>query len=360
MVLGMVADLAGASLLFHFPSRYTPLTMRTLWTAALLAPILAIPTGAQAPVPVDPLETGRRYTEWFYAGETARIWDLFSVQMREVLGSAQKLADFRKGFVDSVGPETAVLDETVTPGASTRIYIRTARFAKAPMPFTLRWGIDRSGAITGLLIQPKEEEPKEAPTKHLDYRTKTPLRLPFEGEWFVFWGGRTIADNYHAAAPDQRFAYDFLILRDGASHTGDGTANEQYFCFGKPILAPGPGTVATAVDGIEDSKPGVMNETQPVGNHVVIDHGNGEFSFLAHLKKGSVRVKKGDKVQSGAPLGLCGNSGRSSEPHLHYHLQTTPVPFEGEGLPAQFLSYVADGKEEERGEPTKGQTVRVK
>lgn len=332
--------------------------MRTLWTAALLAPLLAIPAGAQAPAPVDPMEAGRRYTDWFYAGETAKIWDLFSTQMREVIGSAQKLAEFRKGFVDGVGAETAIVEETVTPGASTRIYIRTARFAKAPMPFTIRWGIDQSGAITGLLIQPKEEEPKEAPTQHLGYRTKTPLRLPFEGEWFVFWGGRTIADNYHAAAPDQRFAYDFVIERNGVSHTGDGTANEHYFCFGKPLLAPGPGTVAVALDGIEDSKPGTMNETAPGGNHVVIDHGNGEFSFLAHLKKGSVRVKKGDKVQSGAPLGLCGNSGRSSEPHLHYHLQTTPVFFEGEGLPAQFLSYVADGKEVERGEPVKGQTVR--
>lgn len=331
--------------------------MRILRTALLLAPLLTLPTGAQTPAPVDPMEAGRRYTEWFYAGETAKIWELFSPGMRELVGSPQKLADFRKAVVDRRGAETAILDEAVTPEGSSRIYLRTARFAKTPTPSIIRWGIDTSGTITSFLVQSKQEE---APTKYLDYRTKTPLRLPFEGEWFVVWGGRTVADNYHAAGTDQRFAYDLLVMRDGVSHTGDGTANEQYFCFGKPILAPGPGTVAVALDGIEDSKPGTMNETVPGGNHVVIDHGNGEFSFLAHLKKGSVRVKKGDKVQSGAPLGLCGNSGRSSEPHLHYHLQTTPVFFEGEGLPAQFLSYVADGKGVERGEPTKGQTVRGK
>jgi hypothetical protein len=337
--------------------RYT-LIMRTriLRTALLLAPLLTLPIGAQTPAPVDPMEAGRRYTEWFYAGETAKLWDLFSPEMREMFGSPQKLTEFHQKFV-SAGAETAIVEETVTPGTPVRIYKRVARFAKAPVPFTLQWGIGPSGAITGLLVQAKQEE---APTKHLDYRTKTPLRLPFEGEWFVGWGGRKIADNYHAASPDQRFAYDFLIERNGVTHTGDGTANEQYFCFWKPILAPGPGTVAVALDGIEDNKPGTMNETEVGGNHVVIDHGNGEFSFLAHLKKGSVRVKKGDKVEAGTPLGLCGNSGRSSEPHLHYHLQTTPVFFKGEGLPAQFLSYVADGKEVERGEPTKGQTVRVK
>lgn len=56
-----------------------------------------------------------------------------------------------------------------------------------------------------------------------DYVTQAALRLPFDGEWFVFWGGRSIEENYHAAVADQRFAYDFLVLEDGVSHTGDGT-----------------------------------------------------------------------------------------------------------------------------------------
>ncbi|HSF39552.1 MAG TPA: hypothetical protein VLT87_07140 [Thermoanaerobaculia bacterium] len=134
--------------------------MRTLRTAALLVLLLALPVQAQTPAPVDALEAGRRYTEWLYAGETARIWDLFSMPMREAIGSARDLADLRKDFVTNAGAETAILDETVTPGASTRLYIRTARFAKAPTPFTIRWGIDQSGAITGFLLQARQEEPE--------------------------------------------------------------------------------------------------------------------------------------------------------------------------------------------------------
>ena len=102
-----------------------------------------------------------------------------------------------------------------------------------------------------------------------------------------------------------------------------------------------------------------MNARQPVGNHIVIDHGNGEFSFLAHLRRGSLAIEVGQRVEAGARLGLCGNSGNSSEPHLHYHLQDTGVLHEGRGLPAQFRGYLADGAPVERGEPLKGQRVRM-
>jgi hypothetical protein len=198
-----------------------------------------------------------------------------------------------------------------------------------------------------------------APSRFLDYQTKTPLRLPFDGAWFVVWGGRTLAQNRHASSPDQRFAYD-IVVQKGTTHQGDGTTNEQYYAFGQPILAAGAGTVRMAADGVPDNVPGKVDEVHPAGNHVIIDHGNGEFSFYAHLKMGTVRIKPGQHVEQGEILGLCGNSGRSTEPHLHFHLQTTAQPFQGEGLPAFFLNYVADGKPVERGEPVQGQTVAVK
>lgn len=305
----------------------------------------------------DPLETGRRYTSWFYAGETAKLWEKFTPEMRQALGTAEGLAQFREQVRSQAGEETQVVSEQVTPSPPFQVYSRTVKMSKAPMPILVQWTLDASGNVAGFFIRPVQEP---APSKYLEYQTKTPLRLPFEGEWFVFWGGRTEAENYHVVAPDQRFAYDLLILKDGKSHTGDGTALEQYHCFGQPILAPGAGKVAVAVDGLPDQKPGEMDPSKSPGNHVVIDHGNGEFSFLAHLKKGSVAVKKGDAVKPGDRIGLCGNSGNTSEPHLHYHLQTTERFGDGEGLPAQFLDYLADGKKVERGEPKRGQTVRVK
>jgi len=175
----------------------------------------------------------------------------------------------------------------------------------------------------------------------------------------VFWGGRTIPENYHAFTTDQRFAYDLVIRRDGSTHTGDGLENKEYFCFGQPVLAPGAGTVVEAVDGIPDNRPSNMNQTQALGNHVIIDHGNGEYSFIAHFKNGTVLAKQGQRVGQGDQLGECGNSGNSSEPHVHYHLQTTAIFGKGEGLPAQFQRYYADGNWVERGEPTRGQNLRV-
>ena len=115
-----------------------------------------------------------------------------------------------------------------------------------------------------------------------------------------------------------------------------------------------------AIDGVPDNVPGTTNTKLAPGNHVVINHGNGEYSFLAHLRNGSIAVKLGDRVQPGDRLGACGNSGESSEPHVHYHLQNTEGYNVGAGFPAQFVSYIADGNAIARGEPKRGQTVRSK
>src|SRR5262249_22049236 len=71
------------------------------------------------------------------------------------------------------------------------------------------------------------------------------------------------------------------------------------------------------------------------GNYVVIDHKNGEYSMLVHLRKGSVLVKVGETVKRGQPLGKIGMSGDSFMPHLHYELLTAAL-FDGEGLPSYF------------------------
>jgi murein DD-endopeptidase MepM/ murein hydrolase activator NlpD len=111
-------------------------------------------------------------------------------------------------------------------------------------------------------------------------------------------------------------------------------------------------------NGVPENRPGDMPAIS--GNSIVIDHHNGEFSVLSHFTKGSILVGVGDEVVSGQVLGHCGNTGHSSEPHLHYHLQDTPVLHSGDGLPAQFHSYEANGKEVRRGEPSITQAVRHK
>lgn len=302
------------------------------------------------------LERGRACCQRFYAGELEALWEEFDAPLRGVLESLAGLERFRAQSLAQLGAEVAVVEESATVQGPLVAYSRKARFEKVPALIEVAFSFGPQDRISGFVIRPV---PGEAPSAFLAYRTKTELRLPFEGEWYVFWGGRTLAQNYHAAAADQRFAYDLVILRDGSSHTGAGLRNEDYHCFGRPILAPGAGVVVSVLDGIADNVPGVIERPAHAGgNHVVLDHGNGEHSMLAHFQRGSVKVKPGERVPAGALLGLCGNSGNSSEPHLHYHLQNTPVFHAGQGLPAQFQHYQADGEPVERGEPVQGQRIR--
>ena len=122
--------------------------------------------------------------------------------------------------------------------------------------------------------------------------------------------------------------------------------------------APAAGTAVEVVDGVADNPPGRMDPQQATGNRVVIDHGNSEYSMLVHLRAGSLRIGKGARVRAGDRIGGCGDSGHSSEPHLHYQLQDGPASGVSAGLPAQLSNYLADGQPVARGEPIRGQRVR--
>lgn len=306
-------------------------------------------------LPETPLERGQVYTGWFYTDQMDRLWEQFSPEMRQLFGTPAGLRKFRADVQSAAGTERKLLDERVIPWLASDIYHRSASFSGISDPVWVQWTMDPSGRVLAFLIQPAQ---KEASSRFRDYQTQADLQLPFSGEWFVFWGGRSVVENYHAAYSDQRFAYDLVVVRDGKTHAGDPSRNENYFCFGQPVLAPGHGTVRAASDGVPDNPPGQMNARQPLGNHVVLDHGNGEFSFLAHLKQGSVAVRLDERVQRGQILGRCGNSGNSSEAHLHYHLQNTPEFNSGEGLPTQFLNLRIDGRQISRGEPTRGERIQ--
>lgn len=222
--------------------------------------------------------------------------------------------------------------------------------------------IIKKGIIAILLVAAcgcsSDDLPEAYPSQYLDYETQTELELPFNNEWWVFWGGRNVSENYHAAYKVQRFALDIVKRVNGSTHTGNGSQNEDYHCFGKQLNAPGNGKIVTVMNSIPDNIPGEFNAAVPEGNHVIIDHENGEFSMLAHFKEGSIIVSVGDIVVKGQELGKAGNSGNSSEPHLHYQLQTTANPEDGEGLPAQFLNYYANGDFVENGEPVRNQYIR--
>ncbi|MEA5465222.1 M23 family metallopeptidase [Leptothoe sp. PORK10 BA2] len=185
-----------------------------------------------------------------------------------------------------------------------------------------------SGLIIGFIalfiwawikIQP---DVKAEPTK-TNYSNARLSKVPFEGEWFVFWGGETPEQNAHHGIGVQNFALDLVIhSKEEKSHKFDGRKNEDYYCWNKDILAAHEGKVVVSVDGIPDNIPGKMNPQMVYGNVVMIQDSLGFVSVYAHLKNGSVSKRVGDLVSAGDRLGSCGNSGNSSEPHLHFHVQS--------------------------------------
>lgn len=205
------------------------------------------------------------------------------------------------------------------------------------------------------------DEGKSDEDIYLNYQTITVLELPFEEAWYINTGGRTHSEGFHhfiTRGSGQRYAMDISIKINGRLSSGDGSANEDYYCYGKRLNAPGAGKIIAIENNIEENIPGVLNGDQPAGNYIIIDHLNGEFSQMAHFKKHSIIVSIGDMVIKGQKVGEAGNSGNSTGPHLHYQLQTTGELLKGIGLPAQFTNYFADDIFIERGEPIKNQTVR--
>jgi hypothetical protein len=167
------------------------------------------------------------------------------------------------------------------------------------------------------------------------------VRLPADVPLKVAWGGDKLATNYHAIVPDQRWAYDLLVepYLTGSSNP------EDYGCYGVPVVAPVSGLVVNAHDGEPDETPGISsnNFQAPTGNHVVIQLETGTYLVIAHLKQGSIVVKSGETVEEGQVIGQCGNSGNTSEPHIHIHHQRQdptvfPVNF-AEGLPLYFRDH---------------------
>lgn len=153
-----------------------------------------------------------------------------------------------------------------------------------------------------------------------------------------------LAANGRLVTPEV-FAIDWIQERDGRLFQGDGSQNLQWFGYGASILAAAEGTVETAVDGIPEVLPRATVADNPTltdarsfaGNHVVIRMRPGVLALYAHMMPGSVRVKVGDRVQTGEELGLLGNSGNTQAPHLHFGL------IDGRGvLSSDSLPFVLD------------------
>lgn len=149
-----------------------------------------------------------------------------------------------------------------------------------------------------------------------------PFYLPFWGEWTVTQGH----DGEYTHKGDWGKAFDFMIEDDKSkTFASNGLLCENYYCYNKPVLAPADGIVEEIVDNVDDNEIGKVNTINNWGNTIIIRHLPGLYTQISHLKKGSFKVAKGEFVQRGDLLALCGNSGRSPEPHLHFQVQISPM-----------------------------------
>lgn len=157
---------------------------------------------------------------------------------------------------------------------------------------------------------------KRFPTKYPVFAT-----LPFFGEWTVSQGH----NGEYTHKGEWKQAWDFVITdKTGEQYKGSGDFHEDYFCFGKAVVAPFDGTIIEAVNHIEDNVIGDVNTKENWGNTIILKHNDFLYAKLSHLKYHSLEVKVGDQVKKGQLLGRCGNSGRSPYPHLHFQFQATP------------------------------------
>jgi len=284
------------------------------------------PSANEPPVVTDVESVAKKIVALFNARDGSAIFGLFNADMGAAVPKAKTEAitlelQAQKGKIISTEREAG--DKDPRSGTFT---LKTERGA-----WRMVLALDDKGAVSGLRFTEPDPPPPEVA------KSTIALAFPFKGQWRVDWGGPTKDLNQHVQAPAQRRAADLVIAgADGKTHRGDGKKNDDYYAYGREILAAADGVVSTVIDGVAENEIGSTNRYVLPGNVVILKHGDTLYSVYAHLQPGKIRVKTGAKIKRGQVLGFCGNSGNSSEPHLHFQLQDGPRLEKSWGVEAVF------------------------
>lgn len=272
--------------------------------------------------------------EKFYNAENYdSIFSMFSKEMQSALP-----LDKTKEFLTGLNSQAGKIQKREFIKYKSTYAIYKTQFDKTL--FSVNISLDNNSKINGLLVNAFKDEslPKIE-------RNKTKMSLPFKDEWTVVWGGDTKELNYHVESNAQKNAFDIIIInKKGNSYKTNGKTNQDFYAFGKQLFAPCDGEVVLVIDGVNDNKVGEMNSVDVGGNTVIIKTTNNEFVVFCHFKNKTIVVKKGQQVKQGQVLGQCGNSGHSSEPHLHFHLQNGIDMNTATGIKCYFDKLNVNGK----------------
>jgi murein DD-endopeptidase len=269
-----------------------------------------------------------------------------SLQQIAVTGGGNSLADVKGTDLVAACGRTGA-DTSIAAGRRVVVFMWMRSGDKVPTALEHRIVVKARG--------------KDYEVSKLQVPVRQPARLtigpPLRGQWWLSANGPSATSGHrravipvagHAGVP-QRFAIDWVKVDDsGKTYRGDPGKNANYQAYGAEALAVANGVVTEVKDGIPENNPG-PNRAVPItletigGNHVIIDLGGGHFAFYAHFQPGSLRVKLGDRVKRGQVLGLVGNSGNSTEPHLHFHVSDANSPLATEGIPYVFDAFELRG-----------------
>src|SRR5688500_14307834 len=240
-------------------------------------------------------------------------WWLYFVALLLALQlSSFLIAQMRPGLMGAVLWAIAS-DRVLWLGLGMIFLVVAIAFSLWRRPFWNHWRALGLGSIVALMVSTFMY--RVYPSSYDERPSEVRFRLPLDGPILVGWGGATPDVNYHVVAPDQRWAYDLLVAKDGKTHAGDGTQLADYYCYGLPVLAPADGQVAAILDGQPDQPIGAMGGMPPGGNQIVIEVAPRQFLCLCHLGRGTITVNEGDRVAQGQAVAQVGNSGNTSEPH---------------------------------------------
>jgi len=306
--------------------------MKPIFIPCILLSFFSLSAFAQQPEKLSYKNTVQKFENFYNSKTYDSIFNLFDDAMQKAL-PIEKTKEFLAGLFAQAGK---ILKHEFTGYENGSYGSYKTTFEKGV--FVLNISLDNEDEINGLYIKPFVETVTTE-------RNKTKLSLPFMGSWFVVWGGDTKELNYHVQNRAQKNAFDIIqVDSSGKSFRTDGKTNEDYYAFGKEILAPCDGKVVQVVDGVKDNVPGEMNTYNVGGNTVIIKTANNEYLVFCHFKHNSILVKEGQDVRQGEVLGLCGNTGNSSEPHLHFHIQDVENMNIATGIKCYFDQVMVNGQ----------------
>ena len=321
-------------------------------TQSALLQNTALINRSNAPVTVDSLEialerVGQTVDVRRYSGDDLAKMAKGGVALQA--SGMMQLVAFQFCGTALLGTAQLSPSTTLAPGSAVLI---------AHQPFAYKGARDRLRVTA--YADAKHKVAGEGTIPITDATAKTALKFPLTGAWYVA-AGQSFHTAHRWALPEE-FGLDLVkIDGKGLTHRGDGTAFADYFAYGEKIFAPAAGKVVLAITNEAEDTTALRrrDETQEayferlqqdqakrlmrglpgvIGNGVVIDHGNGEYSLLAHMKPGSVTVKTGDTVTQGQLIGALGSSGNSTEPHLHYQVCDSADPLLCAGIPITFTN----------------------